>query len=104
MPISEAVSGKATKASGRRTGGRSARVARRTGLGGARAPAFITRKIPLYDLLDEEALRVLEAQADWILAEIGVEFRGDDEALALFRDAGASVEGCRVRFETAAAR
>ncbi len=31
--------------------------------------------------------------------EIGVEFRGDDEALSLWRKAGAKVEGVRVRFE-----
>ena len=104
MSIPEAVPGKAPNAPGRRAGGRSARVARRTDMSGVKAPAFITRKIPLYDLLDEEALRALEAQADWILKEIGVEFRGDDEALALFRGVGASVEGCRVRFDPGLAR
>ena len=57
------------------------------------------RRIPTYDLLDEAALAALENHADWILDEIGIEFRGDDEALDLFRTAGARVDGCRVRFE-----
>ncbi len=50
-------------------------------------------------MLSEDALRDIEAQADWILHEIGVEFRGDDTALALFKEAGASVSGNRVRFD-----
>lgn len=57
------------------------------------------RKIPRYQLLTDDALARIEAQADWMLAEIGVEFRGDDVALSLFREAGARVEGARVRFE-----
>lgn len=62
-------------------------------------PAFIRRQIPTYSLLQPEGLRQLHAQAEQILAEIGVEFRGDDEALDLWRNAGAKVEGERVRFE-----
>lgn len=64
----------------------------------------ITRKTPVYELLDEENLQALEVQADWILQEIGVEFRDDDEAIALFKAAGACVEGCRVRFDPGLAR
>jgi trimethylamine--corrinoid protein Co-methyltransferase len=64
----------------------------------------ITRKIPTYDLLDEEALARLEAHAEWILREIGIEFRGDEEALRLFKDVGATVTGPRVRFDTGLAR
>lgn len=55
------------------------------------------RRIPAYELLGDEALSDIENQADWILAEIGIEFRGDEAALSLFRDAGASVDGPRVR-------
>ena len=88
----------------RRGGGRDARIARRAISSASGAPAFITRRMPVYDLLDEESLHALEQQADWILAEIGVEFPGDDEALALFRAAGASVSGRRVRFDPGLAR
>ncbi len=46
----------------------------------------------------------LEAHADWILKEIGIEFPGDEEALGLFKGAGASVKGTRVRFDEGLAR
>ena len=60
---------------------------------------FTGRKIPAYDFLDETALARIEDQADWILDKIGVEFRGDQTALDLFAQAGARVDGERVRFE-----
>jgi trimethylamine--corrinoid protein Co-methyltransferase len=63
------------------------------------APAFLRRRIPDYALLEPDALDRLQQQAERILAEVGVEFRGDDGALALWRSAGAKVEGLRVRFE-----
>jgi trimethylamine--corrinoid protein Co-methyltransferase len=62
------------------------------------------RKIPVYNLLDETDLVALENQADWILEEIGIEFPDDDEALALFREAGATVTGRRVRLPPGLAR
>ncbi len=86
----------------KRRNGRSARLARHAERN--IAPAVMTRKIPVYDLLDEEALSSLETQADWILQEIGVEFRGDEEAIALFKEAGASIDGNRVRFDPGLAR
>ena len=87
-----------------RGGGRTARVARRRAQSAVTAPAIVTRKIPVYELLDEAALTRLEDHADWILKEIGIEFRGDQETLALFKDAGASVTGARVRFDPGLAR
>ena len=64
----------------------------------------VLRRIPAYNLLAEEALVALEEQADWILSEIGIDFRGDDEALRLFAEAGADVIGPRVKFEPGLAR
>ena len=63
------------------------------------APAFLTRNIPAYELLDEEALARLEEHAEWLLSEIGIEIRDDPEALELFRQAGATVDGELLRFE-----
>jgi trimethylamine--corrinoid protein Co-methyltransferase len=83
---------------GRKRGGREGRRARRGEVKG-QAPAFITRAIPFYEILGEEGLVSIEAHAETILREIGVEFRGDDEALRLFKAAGADVDGVRVRFE-----
>ena len=84
----------------RRSGGHAARKARRPARGLPKAAATITRRIPTYELLDEAALTRLEDHAEWILREIGIEFRGDAEALALFKAAGATVTGERVRFDT----
>jgi trimethylamine--corrinoid protein Co-methyltransferase len=60
---------------------------------------FILRNIPTYDILSEENLVRIEAAADRILAEIGIEFRDDPVALDHWRRAGARVEGALVRFE-----
>ena len=60
--------------------------------------AGVERKIPTYELLGEEGLARIEAAADTILHEVGIEFRGDEAALRLWRDAGADVAGERVRF------
>ncbi len=82
-----------------RSGGRAARLARHYRTPSRPASAVISRRIPAYELLDEEALCRLESHADWILKEIGIEFRGDAEALELFCQAGATVTGERVRFD-----
>ena len=61
-----------------RAGGRAARVQARTGSGAApAAPAFIRRQIPVYELVGEEGLALIEAKADELLAEIGVEVHDD---------------------------
>ncbi|HUN77151.1 MAG TPA: trimethylamine methyltransferase family protein [Steroidobacteraceae bacterium] len=54
-------------------------------------PAYITRAIPPYELLSEEGLAAIEAHADRLLDEIGMEVRGDAEAVRLWRAAGASI-------------
>ena len=81
----------------RRTGSRDAKKAARQRSQIREAP-FIERKIPFYELMDEAGLALIEANADVVLEEIGIDFRDDPEALALLRDAGADVEGERVRF------
>ncbi|MDE2789841.1 MAG: trimethylamine methyltransferase family protein [Paracoccaceae bacterium] len=84
----------------RRTGRRrriETRTAREIG-SGVRAP-YVTRRIPILNLLDPDAAALIEEDADRILDEIGMEFRGDPETLDIFRQAGARVEGERVRFD-----
>ena len=85
--------------------GRSARVASRVATSSThgQSPNLI-RKVPTYELLTEPDVDKLEVHADWILDKIGVEFRGDEEALELFRAAGARVEGERVRFDPGLAK
>lgn len=52
---------------------------------------YITRKIPTYDILNDESLTKIEATADRILSEIGIEFRDDPETVELFRSTGGEV-------------
>ncbi len=61
------------------------------------APPYVKRRIPFFPFADEEALVRLEDQADWLIQEIGLEFRDDEEALRIWRAAGADVEGTRVK-------
>jgi trimethylamine--corrinoid protein Co-methyltransferase len=65
---------------------------------------YIQRRIATYDILSEEGLCLIENNADQILKEIGMEFRDDPEILDYFRDAGADVQGERVRFEAGMCR
>ncbi len=88
------------------TGGRR----RRVGRGQARerkvttAPAYVKRQIPFYEFLNEEGLVKLEEQADWLIQEIGIEFRDDPKALELWKAAGADIKGTRVRLDKGLAR
>ncbi|PHP65116.1 trimethylamine methyltransferase [Zhengella mangrovi] len=78
--------------------GRHARVEERShGPQGVHRP-YIVRNIPTYDVLGEESLERIEAAADRILAEIGIEFRGDPVALDHWRRAGATIAGDLVKF------
>ena len=54
-------------------------------------------RIPTYAILDPDAEEAIHQASMRILEEVGVDFRGDTEALALWREAGAEVAGERVR-------
>ena len=82
-----------------RHGGREARRRERSQKATGHGRPFITRNIPTYDILSEENLLRIEAAADRILAETGIEFRDDDEAIDLWKQAGATVDGVLVKFE-----
>ena len=87
--------------------GRGRRAGRPARVGRARARqrrtavdrvAWIERRIPNFEVLDTEALELIEHNADLVLEEIGVEFRDFPAALKLWKEAGADVDGERVRF------
>ena len=59
---------------------------------------YITRRVPVFELASEELLNLIEGNAETVLETIGIEFRDDADALRRFKDAGASIEGERVRF------
>ena len=62
-------------------------------------PADFVRHVPAYEILSDERLSEIEEHADWILCEVGIRFHGDPDALRRFANAGASVDGDRVRFD-----
>lgn len=62
------------------------------------AQPYIVRQIPEYEILGEEGLALIETNADKLLEDVGIDFKDDAEALEIWREAGASVNGERVRF------
>ena len=86
-----------------RGGGGAARRAERTAVSMDTAK-FIVRNIPNFEILNDEALEVIEYNAETVLEEIGVNFVDNPAALALWREAGADVTGERVRIPRGLAR
>ncbi|MCX2721563.1 trimethylamine methyltransferase family protein [Roseibium salinum] len=84
-------------AAGRRSGRQARQESRSRGPQGLHRP-YIVRNIPTYDILSEENLERIEATADRILEEVGIEFRDDPVAVEHWKKAGARVDGVRVRF------
>jgi trimethylamine--corrinoid protein Co-methyltransferase len=82
---------------GRRSGGRAGRAALRAAHVIERVP-YLTRTMPPFEILSEEALSTIEYTADTVLEEVGIEVRDYPEALPMFAKAGAIVDGTRVRF------
>src|SRR4029079_8534650 len=89
---------------GRPGGGREARHAAREAAAHAAGAPFLTRALKPFEVLDEEGLSLIEHNADTILEEVGIIFRGDPEALTTLKDGGADVEGELVRFPRRMAR
>ena len=90
---------------GRRTrgGGGAARRAARTAVSVDTAK-YIERNIPNYEVLSEDALDLIEKNAETVLAEIGVNFVDNPEALERWKAVGAEVDGERVRIPRGLAR
>ena len=86
-----------------RGGGGSARRAERTAVSFETAK-FIQRNIPNFEILNDEALAIIEWNADTVLEEIGVNFIENPAALDLWRAAGADVRGERVHIPRGLAR
>ncbi|WP_166416402.1 trimethylamine methyltransferase family protein [Cochlodiniinecator piscidefendens] len=61
-------------------------------------PSYLTRTAPTYDILNEEQITAIEAAAEDILHNIGVQV-SHEPSLQLLRAAGCNVEGERVTFE-----
>ncbi|MEP1198726.1 trimethylamine methyltransferase family protein [Tateyamaria sp.] len=86
-----------------RGGGGAARRAARSAVSFETA-RYIERNIPNYEVLTIEALEVIEHNAETILEEIGVNFPDNPAALKRWADAGADIDGDRVRIPRGLAR
>ncbi len=84
-------------------GGGAARRAERTAVR-LESARYIERRVPDFEILGLEAIETIEYNADTILEEVGVNFLENPEALALWRGAGADVDGERVRIPRGLAR
>ena len=86
-----------------RGGGGASRRAERTAVSLDTAK-FITRNIPNFEILNAEALEIIEWNAETVLEEIGVNFVENPAALDRWRAAGADVRGERVHIPRGLAR
>ncbi len=86
-----------------RGGGGAARRAERSAVSFETA-RYIERNIPNFEVLTEEALEIIEQNAETVLEEVGVNFLDNPAALQRWRDAGADVDGERVRIPRGLAR
>ncbi len=86
-----------------RGGGGAARRAERTAVR-IETARYIERNIPNFEVLTNEALEIIETNAETVLAEIGVSFVNNPGALVRWREAGAEVDGERVRIPRGLAR
>ena len=86
-----------------RGGGGASRRAERTAVSFETA-RYIERNIPNFEILNEEALQIIEYNAETVLEEIGVNFVENEAALQRWRDAGADVRGERVHIPRGLAR
>ena len=87
----------------RRAGGRAARQAARLQAVVESVP-FLTRTLAPFEVLSDEGLALVEENADTILERVGIEFRDTPDAITLLGDAGAEIDGERVRFPRGLAR
>ncbi len=95
-----------SEAAGRRRsrgGGGAARRAERSAVS-VETAKYIERNIPNFEVLNEEALEIIEYNAETVLEEIGVTFVDNPTALERWREAGADVKEDRVRIPRGLAR
>lgn len=81
-----------------REGRRGGRASRREARSCVETQAWpvLDRKVPVYEILSDDRLEMLHRASLTLLQEVGIDFR-DDEAVAMWREAGADVRGERVR-------
>ncbi|WP_370209415.1 trimethylamine methyltransferase family protein [Salipiger bermudensis] len=91
-----------TRKRGRSGGGAARRAARGSAV--VETARYIERNTPDLEILNEEALQIIEHNAETVLEEIGVNFVNNPGALERWRQAGAEIDGERVRIPRGLAR
>ncbi|MEL7282638.1 MAG: trimethylamine methyltransferase family protein [Pseudomonadota bacterium] len=86
-----------------RGGGGAARRAERTSVK-IETAKYIERNIPVFEVLNDEALEIIETNAETVLEEVGVNFIDNPAALERWKAAGADVQGERVHIPRGLAR
>jgi len=59
---------------------------------------FLTTALSPFEVLSEEGLSIIEENAETLLETVGVEIMDYPEAIEIFHEGGAEVDGTRVRF------
>ena len=85
------MSGNRRRGEPRERGGSGARRALRNGRFGTTPLPDIQRNVPVFDVLSDEGLEIIENNAEVIMEEVGIAIKDDPEAIAMWRDAGADV-------------
>jgi trimethylamine---corrinoid protein Co-methyltransferase len=70
---------------------------RKAAMAGIPASPYIQRRLPFFDVLDEEQIEKLEAQVDWLIEDVGIAFRDDPQAVEVWRKAGIRIDGDIIR-------
>ena len=93
--------------SGRREkGGSGARRALRSRRFSTAPLPYIQRNVPVFDVLSEEGLEIIENNAEVIMEEVGISIKDDPATVAMWKEAGADVapDGERLRLPRGLAR
>jgi len=72
-------------------GGSGARRAARSHKYSTEALPYIQRRIPLTEVMSDEALEIIEANAETVMEEVGIAIRDDQDVIDMWKAAGADV-------------
>ena len=85
------MSGNRRRGGRRERGGSGARRALRSRRFDTTPLPYIQRNVPVFDVLSDEGLEIIEDNAEVIMEEVGIAIKDDPDTVAMWRDAGADV-------------
>ena len=63
------------------------------------AKPYIQRNMPCAKILDDDGIELIEHNADYLLKNVGIEYRDDPESLEIWKKAGALINGENVKID-----